>query len=81
MGGYTQYGPRGDTGEKYLTALFFNKNFQWTIMVLSEINAESLKHYLDVYFFCQKKDTAILNSYTNIGNVRVCVGRDILNLK
>ena len=32
-------------------------------------------------FFCQKKDTAILNSYTNIGNVRVCVGRDILNLK
>ena len=31
--------------------------------------------------FCQKKDTTILNSYTNFGHVRVCVGRDILNLK
>ena len=50
-------------------------------MVPSEIYPETLKHYLDLYFFCKKKDTAILNSYTNIGNVRVCVGRDILNLK
>ena len=32
-------------------------------------------------FFCQKKDTAILNSYRNIGHDRVCVGGDILNLK
>ena len=31
--------------------------------------------------FCQKKDTAILYSYTNIGDVRLRVGGDILNLK
>ena len=49
-------------------------------MVPSEINPETLKHYLDLYF-CVKKDTAILNSYTNIGHDRVCVGGDILNLK
>ena len=50
-------------------------------MVPNEINPEILKHYLDHYFFCQKKDTAISNSYTNIGHDRVCVGGDILNLK
>ena len=32
-------------------------------------------------FFGQKQETAILNSYTNIGHYRVCVGGDILNLK
>ena len=31
--------------------------------------------------FCQKNDTAILYSYTNIGDVRFCVRGDILNLK
>ena len=42
---------------------------------------ENCKTLARPLFFCQKKDTAILNSYTNFGHVRVCVGRDILNLK